>query len=626
VLRRVLNDDAHQPRFIETVPRRGYRFIAEVNRRFETVETGPVSAQPLVSAGPARRLFLAISALAVLIIGSLGIASNFVLRKRNASTLSAPVLSMPFRSENFGETVRSAITPNGKYVAYVTETAGKQSIWLRQLATSESIQIVPPSEEAIGDLAVSHDGNSLYFVRNANGTAAPHTSIYRVTTFGGIPVKIEEVGHGAISVSPDDRQISFVRCNYQDEDYCSLFVVDTDGKNERKLVAKPRPFRIGANQFSPNGKSIAFATGESSSGGRNFCLMLFDLATNSSRQISPQVFFDIRSLKWLPSGEDLLFTASETYDGTFRIWKVSVRTGEVIPLTTDAIDYTAISLDNAGEKLLATFITNTFRLHIAPVDNLNNAKSVAAARTFAFGNGNKVVYASDDGDIWSINLDGGEQRQLTNSPYKDFCPRFSADGNHIFFTSARSGSNHVWRMNVDGSNQIQLTKGEGGVVRFVTPDQKWVYFTSPRQILWRVSAEGGDEIQISRQRVWLSTAISHDGKLAAFFVRPNGKDHYFTVGVMSLHNGELIKTFVLADQKSVPTHIGWEANNQTFDYVTFNGTSSLWRQSLNNDRPHLMADLGAEEINDLAFSPDDKYFGYIRGRWIARAVLIKGLK
>lgn len=623
VLRRVLNDDAHQPRFIETVPRRGYRFIAEVHRRIDAV--APALAQPLVSNQPARRSYLAIGTIAVLIIGSLGIALNFALRKQKASTLSAPILSSPFRSENLGDTGRAVVTPNGNYVAYTSETGGKQSIWLRQLATSENIQIVPPSDGAIGGLAVSRDGNSLYFVRNNNGVVPP-ASIYRVMTFGGIPVKIAEKAHGSISISPDDQQISFIRCHYQDEDYCSLFVVDADGKNERKLVAQPRPFRISANEFSPDKKSIAFATGESASGGRDFRLMLFDLASNSSSQITPKTFFHIQSLKWLPSGEDLLFTASETYDGPFRIWKVAVRTGEVIPLTTDAVDYRSISLDNAGEKLLATFSTNTFRLHIAPVDSLNNAKSIAAARTFAFGNGNKIVYASDDGDIWTINLEGGEQRQLTNSPHKDFCPRLSADGNHIFFTSARSGSSHVWRMNVDGSNQIQLTKGEGGVVRFVTPDQKWVYFASPRQMLWRVSAEGGDEIEISRQRVWSSTAVSPDGKLAAFFVRPHGDNYEVSVGVMSLDNGEVIKTFVLADQKSVPIHIGWEANNQNFDYVTFNGTSSLWRQSLNNDRPRLMADLGAEEINDLAFSPDGKYVGYIRGRWISRAVLIKGFK
>ncbi|MFN2533289.1 MAG: TolB family protein, partial [Pyrinomonadaceae bacterium] len=452
----------------------------------------------------------------------------------------------------------------------------------------------------------------------------PGGSIYRVMTLGGIPTNIAENTQGWISVSPDDRQISFVRCPHQDEDYCSLFIVDTNGKNERKLSTQKRPLRISDNQFSPDGRSIAFAVGDSSRGANDFRLMRINLADGSENQITSKTFFDIRSLKWLPHGQDLLFTANERLDGPLRIWQTSLATGEVTQLTKDASNYGAISLNKTADKMVATYSTNTFQLYVAPVGDLNSAKSVTPARTFAFGSGDQLVYAADDGDIWTINRDGGEQHQLTNSAYKEFDPRVSPDGRYIFFASARSGSNHVWRMNADGSNQIQLTTEEGGP-RFVTRDQQWVYFESVLNTLWKIPPEGGDEIQVSPQKV-SRTAFSPDAKLVAYFFRPEANDYHFRIGVMSLDNGNVLRTFALAEEKSRPTCLAWEANNKNFDYVISARTNSLWRQSLTQDRPSLIADFGKDEINDLALSLDGKYIGFIRGRWIQGAVLIEGLR
>jgi len=637
VLRRVLDDDAHQPRFIETVPRRGYRFIANVNQN-----SGPlaVKAEAVVSRVPSltvaspkpiKRVYLSIALFAVLVLACLSGALWFGQRKHFASGLSAPILSKPFKSENFlsAGAERAVITPNGKYVAYTTEVGGKTSIWLRQLETSENIQIVPPSELLYRGLAVSHDGNSLYFARN-NEEDRNSLSIYRVMTFGGIPVKIIGKTQGSISLSPDDRQISFVRCKYEDEDYCSLLLADVDGQNERKLLTRPRPFRIVDNQFSPDGKSIAFALGQSRNGASDFRLLRFDLANGTEIQISPKTFFEIENLKWLPNGNELLFTAYETIDGPLRIWEASLLNQEVKVLTNDATNYWSISLDSAADKMIATNTSNTFHLYLAPANDLNNAKSLAVARTFTFAPGGKIVFAGDDGDIWTINRDGGEQRQLTNSPLKDFGPRVSPDGQYIFFGSARSGSIQVWRMNSDGSNQIQLTKGEGGYPVFVTPDHQSVYFVSALQRrLWRISPEGSNETKVSEEEV-LQPAFSSSGKLVAYFFRQKASEP-FRIAVMSIDDEKVVRTWRLPDEIVTPVCIAWEDDNQNFDYVILNSSkqrnsNSLWRQSLDNDRPRLIADLGNEDINDLAFSPDGNYIGLVRGKWIHGAVLIEGLR
>src|SRR5438046_10278003 len=103
-------------------------------------------------------------------------------------------------------------------------------------------------------------------------------------------------------------------------------------------------------------------------------------------------------------------------------------------------------------------------------------KVVAEAREVSFAPDGKIVYSTTITNICMINADGTCQRQLTNNVFSDFSPRVSRDGRFIFFNSNRSGSNQIWRMNSDGSSQVQITTADGGYPRFVTPDNKWVYY------------------------------------------------------------------------------------------------------------------------------------------------------
>ena len=631
-LRKALGDDARRPRFIETVARRGYRFIAQVEESTAHISgTDPsiAIAKPAKAAAASkvhRRSYLTFVVLGSVAVAAVGMALWFGRGRSNASSSSAPILSTPFKSEKFttGGLVNVAITPDGKYVAYTSETGGKQSVWLRQLETSENIQIVPPIAEPYWGLVISHDGNSLFFVRGIETRA-----VYRVMTFGGIPVKITEKTEPTVSLSPDDEQLSFMRCPYREDDFCSLYVIDADGKNERKVLTRREPIRVGGAQFSPDGKSIAFASGQSWNGGSDFRLVSLDLASGTERALASRSFFNIRNLKWLPGGDGLLFTASEKLDGTFRIWHVSTATREARALTKDATDYYNLSLNQVADKLIATNSSNTFHLFLARIDDLSNPKSLGVARTgVSFGPDGKIIYEGNDGDIWKINQDGAERRQLTNNPLNDVLPRTSPDGRYVFFASNRGGSTQVWRMNADGSNQIELTKGEGGYPKFVTTDGKWVYFESGlHRNLWRVPTEGGQESQVLEGPVYDST-FSPDGKWVAYLFRAESDNNRFVIAVNSLSEREHRKIYKLTDDGSRLLCIAWGSENQTFYYVTASGSKNwLWRQSVSDERPVLIGDLGADdEVVHLAVSPDGTNVAFIRGRWVHDAVLIEGLK
>jgi Tol biopolymer transport system component/DNA-binding winged helix-turn-helix (wHTH) protein len=621
-LRKTLGDDAREPRFIETVPRRGYRFIAEVRETFPAGgEELPPPQELAKTFQPPRKSYLPLAAVAVLLLGAISVGTWLAKSNVFSRRETAPILAAPFRSEKFsssGKVFQAALSPDGTLVAYTDESSGKQSVWLRRLETADNVQLVPPSEEFYGGLVFAHHGWSIFFARRPRREQA-HMVVYRVSVFGGIPEKILERTEGWFSLSPDDRQISFVRCERRSDDYCSLLTADVDGKNERKILTRPEPIHIRNNQFSPDGKAIAFAVGQSWTGGSDYRLRRVELASGAESQISPKTFFHIKSLKWLPGGDNLLLTAQETLAGEAKIWRVSAATGQAEPLTKDAANYFSISLDKQANKMIATQFGNDFHLYFS---GSGGTRILVPSIYVTFAPDGKIIYVTSDGDIWTINRDGGEQRQLTNNAFQDFTPRVAPDGRFIFFTSNRSGTNQIWRMNADGSNQTQVTKTEGGYTRFVTRDGKWVYYESGlRGTLWKVAADGGGEIQVSDRKIGLP-AFTPDGRLVAYLFR----DGELKIGVISLADNKLLKVYTPADEKSGRVHLAWSRDNRTLNYITSDNTkNSLWQQPLDADRPRFVSDLGDKEIHDFAIAPGGDGFAYVRGEWLHNAVLISGL-
>lgn len=74
--------------------------------------------------------------------------------------------------------------------------------------------------------------------------------------------------------------------------------------------------------------------------------------------------------------------------------------------------------------------------------------------------GQCLVYCAErngEWDVYKININGGEETRLTNSPGLDDGPEYSYDGQWIYFNSNRTGRMHLYRMKPDGSAQEQLT-------------------------------------------------------------------------------------------------------------------------------------------------------------------------
>ena len=172
-------------------------------------------------------------------------------------------------------------------------------------------------------------------------------------------------------------------------------------------------------------------------------------------------------------------------------------------------------------------------------------------------------------------------------------------------------------MNRNGSNSIQITKTEGGYPRFVSPDGKWVYFESGfHQTLWRVSSGGGEETQIFDEKT-SEPAFSADGRFLSYFVHDGGDNPSFTLAVISIDERRSVKDFKLSANGSDPLRVAWAtawaSDNKSVYYITTEGSRNLlWRQSLAQENPHLVGELGDEEVAHFAVAPDGASAVFIR--------------
>lgn len=635
--------DTNKPAFIETVKRRGHRLMVERQpveakdeRSQKTIETAAdhelVSATPLVTNRRSKYLYLLVGLILVVVLLVFTVSPNSWFTRSKSLQADAPVLSASFSSEKLstnGKVVHAIISPDGKKVVYTSGIKGKESVWLRQLESANNTEIFPPSDYVYGRFAFSPDGYSIYFARRTRNVES-QGDIYRVSIFGGAPTKIVNQAQSP-SISSGGGNISFVRYSLEDGSY-ALWIADTDGSNERKLVSRPRPFRIGHNQISPDGKTVAFAAGQSKNAANEFGLLEVNIESGAERELTTQKFFNIHTLAWLPNQSGLLIAASRIPNRNFRLWQVSAATGDASPLTKDSESYSVLSLDKAGGVIVATQTKGDFNLLLFNRENPSSKRILADATQGGFAPDGKIIFSSlmsGNKEIWSINEDGSEQRQLTNDAADDSTPVSSPDNRFIFFVSNRTGEAQVWRMNADGSNQTQITFKGGGSPIFVSPDGRWVYYHHGLQgTLWRASTKGGEE-QLVLDKEKHRFAFSPDGSRVAFSERHDGET---SIVIVSLADGRIIKTFTYADKyagRGEGLELEWLPDGKSLVYILADNefdNHALWLQPLDAKTPQKIADLGEEVIHSLAISPDGKSFAVVQGRWKADAVLIKGLR
>src|SRR5688500_2101920 len=302
-VRKCLNDDARSPRYVGTVPRRGYRFLVDVEvvpRNQTTTADVHSSVSPtLATSTDSRKRVTAFAAATVILLIGAGLLAWSLSRRKSAvednNNVSRP-RTPPLRLEQLTATGQSnlvALSPDGKYLAYQRASETKSALWLRHLEPNTNLEIIPPTGYIFG-VAFANSVEYLYWVKG------DPLALYRVSLLGGVPAKIADNTQGKFSISAGDSRIAFIReaINAEGQYEYSLFTIRSDGAGEKKLFTGTHPHKLDTPMWTPDDAAVICSYGDSNGGGREFGLIEINAADGAMKELPAPKFFHITKMAW----------------------------------------------------------------------------------------------------------------------------------------------------------------------------------------------------------------------------------------------------------------------------------------------------------------------------------------
>jgi len=575
-----------------------------------------------------KKVFVLVAALALLIVSGIGLALYKFINARRTSIISLEAAKFT-RLTTTGNATGAAISPDGKWLVHVQDDGEQKSLWLRQVVVANSnTQIVPPANVRFYGLAFSPDGNYVYYVI---GTSTEATgTLYQVPVLGGTPRKLFTGIKSSLSFSPDGKQIAYFDF-YEEDD--RLMVANADGSGQRLLAKRGGDEYFYQDDFanvswSPDGKTLAAPI--ASARESYMSIATVSVASGELKSLTPQRWLEVRQVFWLDA-HTVLATIQERNGEAFSIWQITFPAGVATKLTNDLNSYPTISLTADAGSIAAVKRDVENNIWLMPAFDVSRATQITQGRNLvgrpAFTPDGKLVCPIKEpvgGNLYLIDPATGNRKQLTADARDNVSPSVSSDGRYIVFISDRTGSPHVWRIDIDGSNPKQLTQTAEDLDANISPDGRWVTYTSclNKCTVWKVGIDGGQPVQLT-DRFSQASVFSPDGKQIAcrYLDQPNGQ---YQLAILPSEGGAPIKTFPLANGVS---NRRWSIDGRALIYgITQKDVTNLWAQPIDGSPPKQLTNFASEIIFGFDLSRDGKQVALQRGTASSDVVLISNFK
>jgi len=608
------------------------------NKRAATGEllSEPLSLAPEALAAPKERwrkstlLLLSVTAI-VVVLAALGAYRLWRTPLTHFKTTKADRLTAS------GNVIAAAISRDGRYAAFVMDEAGKQGVWVRQMAVGNSIRIVPVADTDYRGLTFSLDGTYVYYV--VPGKDSEAGDLYQVPALGGSVTQVRRGVDSAISISPDGKKFAFIRSNAAPgEDW--LVVTSSDGTNEEQIAVRKFPQHFPATTgpaWSPDGKRIVCVVQAGDDSGFFMKLIQLNLSDRRETELKSRRWLEIGQITWIPDGSGLVMTAQDDSSAFMHIWHMNYPSGELQRITSDVSDYRVVSMPASSDSVLTVQRQTITNIFIAPKGDATNPRQVSsgAGRFFdlSWTPDGKLLYASDasgGADLWEMEADGTGQKQLTAGAGRNYAPVSSPDGRYIFFHSNRSGSWQIWRMDRDGSNSMQMTtdKEESNWPE-ISPDGKWLVYqhtTAGAPALWKMPISGGAATSVISS---YSTRADYspDGKQMAFWQKENVPNALWRIAIISSEGGAPTKLLDVPQSPATANSvIRWSPDGQGILFIDFRGgVTNLMMTSVDSGKIQPLTKFSKEVFYSFDFSRDGRIV-LSRGFWTNDAVLISEVR
>ncbi len=580
-LRYALGDSPDKPVFIETIPRRGYRFIAPISGNGFLLE--PPAGEPIFPTATGKKESsdsrsesdfhtivqpVGIRKYWYLLIAVLfGTAAVVLVRYGRFARPPALELQNTEITEltDNGKVREMAIAPDGLTLAYARSEGLEQSLWLKRIDTGNETQLLTADTVNFSGMEFSPDRHFLYFVRVAN--------------------------------------------------------VDGTGDHLLATVAGNEVFDSGPT-WSPKNDSIAVSAhliGQR----RRFALYLISLSKATQSELYSSEGAIGRPL-WIVGGRELIVTLEDLNSHRGQLWTVSTSSGEAHRFTKDLTDYgSAIDLTADGKRMAVIANSAVSNLWIAGArDHLSHPSQVTSGEPTLYqvrelSNGRLIGMGTG---AWIMNKDGTNRvpvRSLNHPEWIEPCGRF------LLAVTSTNGKKVLTRVAFDGSNETALTSGD---VLFpaCSPDGQFAYYLNavhPEKIR-KISVVDGSISEIADvlgDTLFGNIVVSPDGKYLAYPYQQYSPPVVELVVIPS-GGGTPINKF------QVPGFLGtlrWSPGGKALHYVlTSNGASNIWERSLSGFKPKQLTHFNSGEIFDFSWTADREHILMTRGQSKRDVVLL----
>lgn len=643
-LRDALGDSSDSPRFIETVARRGYCFVAPVAI---TPSLRDTQGRDEAKQAPRRRDTLDVrrlitSMLAGLIGGAFLLIIVFAFDIAGArewlrrSTVNG--VQVERITDFVGVKESPAISPDNKTVAFVAPVNGRKQIWIRLLAGGSPLQLTHDDADHENPRWTPDSSSLIYFTPNPS-PAEPGT-IWELSALGGVTRKIASAMSGA-DISHDGRRIAIFQLRGAD---LALVTISFDGTLLREIKRFPKAYGYDFPRWSPDDRWIAYVRGWS----YMFDFSLQIISSEGGEPLDVAHGEILRGLSWLPDSFHLVYSSSSgstiLYPPIFNLRMIS-RTGDGDrQLTFGEVSY--VEPDVVAGRLSASRVRIQSDIWSFPVsgspqqntrDALRITRQTGQAQTPSVSpDGKEFVYLSDSGghgNLWVATTDGSKTRQITFERDPSVVigvPIWSPAADRIVFILTRQGRTGEWVVNSDGSNLRQLvTLGSGASW---SPDGRWLYY-GKEHCIEKIPVDGGPAERVRCQHAPGAESLSADGSTLYYYDSAENAVGGVEIWKAKPENGspELLARIPAS---RLPFD-GWlwqqvlsPDGNWLAAPLLDRGTTNLWVQRANGGPMRQLTDFGERSVlivRRVSWSPDGKYIYAAVADTDADIVLLNGL-
>ena len=590
-LRKVFNDDPRNPRFIETIRKRGYRLIAPISGNVDDspthnahghyppsrLEAGarplPGASLPAPPAKPGGRV-LARYPIAFALVGLILILlAAFALSSLIRSQSRTPFQTVPFTSLP-GEEIDPALSPDGEFIVFGHrgETDSQFDLYVKP-SDAESLLRLTDDPDVERSPTWAPDGRQVAFIRQTGR----HSRIVTVPLDGGPERVLADLGNSQVrrlawSPTGETLALTLRRAPSRPFRIAILSIATLDFR----VVTSPPDFYRGDVDlaFAPEGARLGFIRSVVE-GNEDLYVLPLDDTADSAADPSPERLTndhaEISGLDWTADGGSIVFASNR--DGSSSLWRVGTQSGATPEWIASAgkggeLKHPSVARLASGliyaehvleiniwqtdrtetttERLISTtqwdshpqlspdderiaFTSDRTGRHEIWVSERDGSRPVQ--RTFfenAFTgvprwshDGELIAFEArldDNADIYIVDADDGEPRQLTSSDASDAAPAWSHDGAYVFFASNRSGEWNMWMTPVSGNAAYQVTQ-YGALAGVDSPDGSlFFYVKADTTGIWALDLKQLSERYVVRQLVddldpadWANWTVTEDG-------------------------------------------------------------------------------------------------------------------